>query len=118
MTDTIKHLFKGIYDLSDFKNQEVIDVKEKAIKNPQDYVLKPLKEGGGHNFFDDDIKLMLSTFSQEELAHFLLMEKINAPSIKTYMMINGDIKYCEAITEIGIYSCVIADSIKGLILEN
>ena len=80
--------------MSDSADQQVISVKEKAIKNPQDYVLKPLKEGGGNNFFGDDIKLMLTSLSQEELANFLLMEKIHSPIVNTYMMTNGVIKYC------------------------
>jgi hypothetical protein len=30
-------------------------LKAKAIKNPDAFVLKPLKEGGGNNFFNQEI---------------------------------------------------------------
>ena len=44
-------------DLSDCQ-QAVI----KALKNPHDYVLKPQKEGGGNNFYDDEAKELLQKF--------------------------------------------------------
>ena len=34
----------------------------KVIENPKDYVVKPQKEGGGNNFFDDDAKNLLKEF--------------------------------------------------------
>jgi hypothetical protein len=40
-----------MYDLSDSENPEVIRVKKLAIKTPENFVLKPMKEGGGNNFF-------------------------------------------------------------------
>jgi len=40
-----------MYDLSDNENPEVIKVKSQAIKTPENFVLKPLKEGGGNNFY-------------------------------------------------------------------
>ena len=33
-----------------------------ALKNPHDYVLKPQKEGGGNNFYDDEAKELLENF--------------------------------------------------------
>lgn len=35
---------------------EVNEIVEKAIENPTDFVLKPQKEGGGNNFFDEELK--------------------------------------------------------------
>ncbi len=118
VTDKIKGLFKGMYDLSDSASTDVIQVKAFAIENPDNFVLKPLKEGGGNNFFGLELQSMLLNLSQEELGTYLLMEKINAPEVKTHMLKNGKILYCSGITEIGIYSFVVANSATGQILEN
>lgn len=59
--ESVKHLFKGLWSLEDFETDpEVQAVIAKAIKNPHDYVMKPQKEGGGHNFFDEDITRLLN----------------------------------------------------------
>ena len=51
-------------------------------KNPKLYVLKPNKEGGGNNFFDDDIlpviKMMENT---EEMKNYILMQRLNPPDL-------------------------------------
>ena len=46
------------------------------------------------------------------------MEKIKAPEIKTHMLKNGKINYCSSITEIGIYSFIVANSTTGQIFQN
>ena len=33
-----------------------------AIRNPHDFVLKPQKEGGGNNYYDDEAKDLLMKF--------------------------------------------------------
>ena len=56
----ISHLFKGIWSLESFdSDKEVAQVVQKAIENAHNYVMKPQKEGGGNNFFDDDIPRLL-----------------------------------------------------------
>lgn len=107
-----------MYDLSDSENPEVIRVKTLAIKTPENFVLKPMKEGGGNNFFGLELQSKLLKSPKEELDTYLLMEKINAPEVKTHMLKNGEILYCSAITEIGIYSFIVTNSKTGQILEN
>jgi hypothetical protein len=34
----------------------VNEVVERAILNPHEFVLKPQKEGGGNNFFDEELR--------------------------------------------------------------
>jgi glutathione synthase len=59
--DKIKHLFQGIWSLDDWDSQGVKEVIEKAIENPHSYVIKPMKEGGGNNFYDEEVKTILTT---------------------------------------------------------
>lgn len=44
-----------MYSLKDHLNSEVAGLKARAIENPDAFVLKPLKEGGGNNFFNQEI---------------------------------------------------------------
>jgi glutathione synthase len=85
--DSVKDHFKGIWSLEDFKtNADVQTIIQKAIENPHDYVMKPQKEGGGNNFFDEDIPKLLNKMLENpdeagELLTYLIMERINPPSI-------------------------------------
>jgi len=86
---------------------EVNQVVEKAIANPHDFVLKPQKEGGGNNFFDEELKAYLQDPSKrDELSTYIIMERINPPTIKAWMLRNGAINTCQSLSEIGIYSCL------------
>ena len=58
--DMIKSLFKGIWTLEYIDtDKEVQEVVEKAIQDPNGFVIKPQKEGGGNNFYGDSVKEML-----------------------------------------------------------
>lgn len=104
----MKHLFKGIWSLEDYgKGTETDDMIKKAIINPQDFVLKPQKEGGGNNFFDETLKSkLLNIENEDELQSYLLMEKINPPMIPACHMRNGELQITESLSEMGIYSMI------------
>ena len=57
-TEKLKTLFKGIWSLEDLckEGAEINEVVERALENPQEFVMKPQKEGGGNNFFDNELK--------------------------------------------------------------
>lgn len=48
-----------MYSLRDPEDVQVKELKSKAMQNPDKFVLKPLKEGGGNNFFGQEIIEML-----------------------------------------------------------
>lgn len=65
--DQIKHLFKGIWTLEYIDTDlEVRAVVEKAIANPNRFVIKPQMEGGGNNFYGDKVKNMLLSAYQDQ----------------------------------------------------
>jgi len=45
-----------------------------AMEKPSEYVMKPQREGGGHNLFGDELSAALSTLSREQ------RKKIRLPS--------------------------------------
>lgn len=61
--EQLQTIFTGMWSLENYDaSPEVQEVVAKAILNPHDFVLKPQKEGGGNNFFDDELKSMLEEF--------------------------------------------------------
>ena len=51
-------------------------------KNPKLYVLKPNKEGGGNNFFDNDILPVIKSMENtEEMNNYILMQRLNPPDL-------------------------------------
>jgi glutathione synthase len=56
-------VFRGMWSLEDYENEkEVQDIVHKVIENANDYVVKPQKEGGGNNFYDEEASKLLKKF--------------------------------------------------------
>ena len=50
--------------------------------NPKLYVLKPNKEGGGNNYFDDEILHVIKTSEKtDDLSKHILMQRLNPPDM-------------------------------------
>lgn len=80
-------------------------------------VLKPQREGGGHNIFGSDIKPFLSALeSVEERSQYILMEYINSPQEKNRILYSDDVTQefksdftDRLVSELGIYGSIVAD---------
>ena len=114
-TETIKHLFKGIWSLEDLckEGAPVNEVVEDAIQRPHNYVLKPQKEGGGNNFFDDELQQKLqiakaANGKDPELSTYLIMERINPPMIPAVLLRCGQARQQTTMSEFGFFSIVIS----------
>ncbi|MDP7407785.1 MAG: hypothetical protein QF495_13810, partial [SAR324 cluster bacterium] len=59
------------------ESQNAMDL---ANKNPESWVLKPQREGGGNNYFDKEMTQKLSIMSPPELKAHVLMERIRPRS--------------------------------------
>jgi hypothetical protein len=103
-------------DLDDKHKPEVQAKIKDAIANPQNYVLKPQKEGGGNNFFGLELQQMLQ--KGEGIEGYLLMDMIDAPVLQTLMLRKGELKFVKSITEIGVFSLFIGNSQTGEIMLN
>lgn len=81
-----------------------------ALANPEGYVLKPQREGGGNNIYGEDIKEFLTNIrNSDERGAWILMDRINPPLQRNYM-IRPTLKeplYTDVVSELGIFGVVI-----------
>lgn len=100
-----------------------------AIRQPNDYVIKPQKEGGGNNFYDDEAKDLLLKFiskdtkaeERDSLRQYLIMTRITPPKVKTWMLKDSKLVAMDSLSELGLYSSLFIDTAKDkkdLIMKN
>lgn len=77
--------------------------KEHALNDPDYWVLKPHREGGGNNFFGQDIVSHLNAMSDQQLAAYILMEKIRQQTFDSVRMVEGEAIPCRCMTELGFF---------------
>lgn len=112
----IRSVFAGQYSLD--LDPDGDRNAETAINNPGDYVLKPQREGGGNNHYDDEIKTLLTELKDDKMrAGYILMEKIYPWVQKNYLIKTGEtIDLREVVSEIGIYGTIIGTADE--VIEN
>jgi glutathione synthetase len=110
--ERIKEVFTGLYslDFDELGDQAV----QLAIDNPERFVLKPQREGGGNNVYGlevrDAVKKMKN--SQERTA-WILMERIHPPLSRGYIVrpgVSNVPELVDMVSELGIFGVVIGDS--------
>jgi glutathione synthase len=77
--------------------------REHALKNPDRWVLKPHREGGGNNFFGERLVSQLTQMSQDEAHAYILMEKIQQNVFDSVRMVEGQAIPCRCVTELGFF---------------
>ena len=88
-----------------------------ALERPADYVMKPQREGGGHNLFGDELVNGLSTLSQEQRAAYILMQRIQPRRAPAVLVRRGVATIGPAVSELGVYSTLLT-SATGRVLLN
>ncbi|XP_058816208.1 glutathione synthetase-like isoform X2 [Topomyia yanbarensis] len=111
--DTIKEIFTGLYSLD--KNEQGDEAVKLALGDPERYVLKPQREGGGNNVYGADIPGALAKMAEDERSAWILMERIFPPVSKGYMVRPGGKmppKIVNLVSELGIFGAIIGTKDK------
>ncbi|XP_075158568.1 glutathione synthetase-like isoform X1 [Haematobia irritans] len=106
----IGKIFTGLYSLDD--NEVGNNTYEMALKEPERFVLKPQREGGGNNVYGLDIPDVLRKMSRVERSAWILMDLIKPPVSKGYMIRPGGQMpppIVDVVSELGIFGVVIGD---------
>ncbi|KAK1410758.1 hypothetical protein QVD17_37297 [Tagetes erecta] len=109
----LRKCFAGLWSLDD------LDAVKNAIHQPEGYVMKPQREGGGNNIYGDDVKetlLRLQKEGSEEEAAYILMQRI-FPTVFPTVLVRDGICYKEhAVSELGIFSAYLRN--KETVISN
>jgi glutathione synthetase len=96
---------------------EIINTHEGKVRadewlsnHPDDYVLKPQREGGGNNYFGTDILKILPTIKKEEQKAYIMMEKIQAVPHSSLQVVNEQAETLNCVSEIGRYGICFAEN--------
>ncbi|XP_019886911.1 glutathione synthetase [Ooceraea biroi] len=118
----VREVFTGLYTL-DF-NDDGERAVAMGIKEPNRFVLKPQREGGGNNVYNDEIRTRLDSMkdSQERTA-WILMDRI-FPALQTNYLIRAaeepsrdNVDLSDVVTELGIYGVIVGDSNQIMLNE-
>ncbi len=117
--DLLMLTFMGLYSM-DQETEEGKKHLEMLTLNPDNYVLKPQREGGSNNYYGQQILDHLKTIGPQDYKKYILMEKITSisqPNTLTRYM-NGHYAKVKGscISEIGIYGYFITKN-KTLIVN-
>lgn len=79
------------------------------MRDPDRYVLKPQREGGGNNVYGEDIRPFLASIrDSDERSAYILMDRIHPPKTKNYMVRPGaPAQFKQVISELGIFGYII-----------
>jgi len=101
----LRSCFTGLFPLSDDADGD--PAVKLALGNPNLYVLKPQREGGGNNFYGDQVKEMLLKLSPKERSAYILMERILPPTNPGHVLRKGVLSEYPTVSELGIYGIFI-----------
>ena len=72
-----------------------------ALAQPQEFVLKPQREGGGNNVYGEDIPRTLARLSADERHSYVLMERLRPPERNALGLREGRPWWDVVVSEIG-----------------
>lgn len=99
MAEDVKECFAGQYAL---EGENAEEAKRMALENPDGYVLKPQREGGGNNLYGQDIAHAIR--NGEGLEQYVLMDRIRPPRQPCLMLRSGEPKLVDSVSELGMFS--------------
>ncbi|KAF0888206.1 hypothetical protein E2562_013662 [Oryza meyeriana var. granulata] len=109
----IRKCFAGLWSLDD---EEIV---KSAIQNPELFVLKPQREGGGNNIYGLDVRETLIRLQKEggdALAAYILMQRIFPKASLANLVRGGVCHEALTISELGIYGAYLRN--KGKVVMN
>lgn len=103
----MRRVFAGLYALDGEGAAEAVKL---GLADPERYVLKPQREGGGNNLYGEELRAALETFDPAakpgepgDLSAYILMQRIFPPANRTLCLRNGELSELETLSELGVY---------------
>ncbi|KAF9145026.1 hypothetical protein BG015_012024 [Linnemannia schmuckeri] len=116
MVAQLRASFTGLYPLDD--SSEGLAAYEAALKNSDELVMKPQREGGGNNIYGKDIQEALKTLTAEQRNAYILMDIIRPPITKNVLLRKGQLQRADVVSELGVYGIYLHDGHKVIRNDN
>lgn len=99
----IRATFAGLYSLDE--GEEGDRIAATAIADPDRFVLKPQREGGGNNLYGEELRQVLEKIKDSpERTSYILMDKIKPqPALNYLLRAHSPLQVSECISELGIF---------------
>ncbi|NXE69836.1 GSHB synthetase, partial [Calcarius ornatus] len=99
----IRATFAGLYSLDE--GEEGDRIAATAIADPDRFVLKPQREGGGNNLYGEELREVLEKIKDSpERTSYILMDKIKPqPALNYLLRAHSPLQVSECISELGIF---------------
>jgi glutathione synthase len=99
--DLIRSCFACQYTLS--PGAEGDEAAQLGITRPNDFVLKPQREGGGNNLYSTKMKAALERMTVQERSAYILMERLRPVVARNILVRNGNSEEADVVSEFGVY---------------
>ena len=117
--EKLRNTFTGIWGL-ERDDPEGNRAVEMALEDPNRFVLKPQREGGGNNIYGRDIAILLEPIRNEDKREaYILMEMIRTPVIHNFLIgsnVETPLSGHMITSELGIFGSILAS--KDQVLFN
>ncbi|CAI5484933.1 unnamed protein product [Closterium sp. Yama58-4] len=121
----MRQCFAGLWSLEDDgrgdDGAERRAIIAKAIQEPSEFVLKPQREGGGNNIYDEEITRKLTELTEageagrQELAAFILMQRLFPPVHRSVLIRRCQWSWNDTLSELGVYGTYLRNGDKVVI---
>jgi len=112
----LRRCFAGLWGLG--PGEDDASIIEQACKAPEAFVLKPQREGGGNNFYGDQVAVKLQELSSDERSAYILMQRILPKQQNSVMTRAGTVHVMPGISEFGFYSVYLGDGKRSFLSEH
>jgi glutathione synthase len=117
----VNSLFACFYSL-DVESDCALNRVRMARESPEDFVLKPQREGGGNNYFGQQIIEQLANFEtdpevQARAKSLTLMQRIKPQAANALLLKDGVIYKAETVSELGVYGMYLSAPDEELLNE-
>ncbi|XP_058266104.1 glutathione synthetase isoform X1 [Hemibagrus wyckioides] len=113
----IRATFAGLYSLD--MGEDGDKNMAMALAKPDQYVLKPQREGGGNNIYGDEICSVLESLKNStERTAYILMDKIQPQPMYNYLCREGEpLKLKRCLSELGVFGAYVRRGTEVLMNE-
>jgi len=98
--------FANLHSLGDDDDGDIVAT---AIANPHSFVLKPQREGGGNNLYDDAMAKALQEMTRKQRSAYILMQRIQPPTFMATLIKGGRPTFIESVCELGVFGVTLRE---------